>query len=75
MRDPKVVGALMAQYQPLRSGPFAAGVAPSQAYMPVVDFLDIKGGSELTQLLEEFIGNDISGAVFPAKKQQYELLR
>ena len=75
MRDPKVREAIMAQYQTSRSGPFAGGVASSQAYMPVVDFLDTKGRSEFTQLLEKFIDNDLTGVDFPAKKQQYDLLR
>lgn len=75
MRDPKVVDALMAQYQTSRSGPFAAGAASSQAYMPVVDFLDTKGRSELTQLLEEFLNKNPNDAEFPAKKQQFDRLR
>ena len=75
MRDPKVVEAIMNQYQTSRSGPFAAGAASSQAYMPVVDLLDTKGRSELTQLLEKSIDNERNNADFPAKKQQYELLR
>lgn len=75
MRDPKVQDAIMAQYQTSRSGPFAGGVASSQAYMPVVDFLDTKGRSELTQLLGNLIDNDLNGLDFPAKKKQYDLLR
>lgn len=75
MGDPKVVEALMAQYQTSRSGPFAAGAASSQAYMPLVDFLDNKGRSELTQLLEEFVDKNLNDAEFPAKKQQFDLLR
>ena len=75
MRDPKVIEAIMANYQTSRSGPFAAGAASSQAYMPVIDFLDTKGRFELTQLLEKSINNDSIDANFPAKKQQYGLLR
>lgn len=75
MRDPKVAEALMAQYQISRSGPFAAGAASSQAYMPVVDFLETKGRSELTQLLEQFVDEGLENADFPAKQQQYHLLR
>ena len=75
MRDPNVAAALMTQYQTSRSGPFAAGVASSQAYMPVVDFLDTKGRSELTQLLGKHIDEDLTVTDFPAKEQQFDLLR
>ncbi len=75
MRDPKVAEALMAQYQTSRSGSFAAGAASSQAYMPVVNFLDTNGRSELTQLLEEFLDKDLDKNETPAKKQQFDLLR
>ena len=75
MRDPKLVEAIMAQYQTSRSGPFAAGAASSQAYMPVVDFLDTKGRSELMRLLERSIETDRKATDFPAKKLQYELIR
>ena len=72
MRDPQVKGALRTLWEETKSGPLTDGFSTS-AMMPVVEFLDTKGQTELIQLLDKYSGGDKDD--FPAQKRQYELLR
>ncbi|KAL8646383.1 MAG: hypothetical protein Q9210_006172 [Variospora velana] len=73
LRDPQIFAAAIEEYNTSKTGFLTAGTICS-AYMPVVDFLDQGGESELSELPDKYLSRNAPSA-FPAQQQQYEVLR
>ena len=66
----------MTAYQTSKTGPFCSSGVSSFAFMPVPDFLDGAGLTELQKLLEKHLQEEnVPRAGDPARQQRNELLR
>ncbi|KAK7535360.1 uncharacterized protein J3D65DRAFT_574479 [Phyllosticta citribraziliensis] len=73
LRDPALLGAVLQQYKETHSGPLA-GTLLSIAYLPTVDANGAVPSPQVSQLLSTHL-DSVPYPSFPAKDEQYSLLR
>ncbi|KAI9823826.1 MAG: hypothetical protein M1819_001127 [Sarea resinae] len=73
LRDPNLVQALVTLYESSRTGPLS-GSTLACSYLPLVDINGITDPKEFKLLLDKYLA-DGQYPEFPARKQQFDLLR
>lgn len=73
MRDPKIIDALMKQYQETKTGPFS-GIPLTMAYLPMVDVNGLLTKDDIRKLLNEYLSSE-KDQIADGLKAQYEVIQ